>query len=120
MVGNMDASHESSDSGADAPAHSIQIPEGMVPVLRARAREHVRKEWIDTAWMQCDPETKAFYECSKREGLMVVFKCRGEKNVLNDCLKQFSTEENHIALKIAWARAHPEEVMGWEPRQPRL
>lgn len=34
-----------------------------------------------------------FGECAKREGLMVVFKCRTECNIMNECMNKYINED---------------------------
>mmetsp|Transcript_3489 Transcript_3489/g.9565 ORF Transcript_3489/g.9565 Transcript_3489/m.9565 type:complete len:134 (-) Transcript_3489:1314-1715(-) len=86
----------------------------LVPKLKLWARERVRKEWIELAFAGCDPETLAFVECSKRNGLGVVFWCRKERDVMNACLKQYTTDKLHNALKRRLAESRPDSLLGWQ------
>ena len=48
---------------------------------------------------QCKEKVEAFVNCSKAEGLMVVFRCRGHNNAMNACLGRFNTPENWEKVK---------------------
>lgn len=45
-------------------------------VLRKTNQEVIRKELRANAYKHCVDETKLFADCAKKEGFMVVFKCR--------------------------------------------
>jgi len=85
-----------------------------IPHLKWAAREIVQRQWIDIAYEQCDSEVRAFAKCAEQQGLKLAFLCRNEKNAANECLKKYTTEENHTILKIRYAKVYPDEVLYWE------
>ena len=50
-------------------------------ILRKTNQEVIRKELRANAYKHCVEVTKVFAECAKREGFMVVFKCRDELKI---------------------------------------
>ena len=50
--------------------------------------------FLQEARAACDDKVKAFVECSKAEGLMVIMRCREQNRAMNDCAQQL-TDEKH-------------------------
>lgn len=42
---------------------------------------------------KCKAEVEDFVNCSRREGLLVIFKCREENRKQNECARNYSTNE---------------------------
>ena len=56
--------------------------------------EHqLRKEFKELAMEKCSLPIKAFAECSKEQGIMVVFNCREYQKDLNDCMHVYNSPE---------------------------
>ena len=56
-------------------------------------------EFLRECRKQCDPAIRAFVECSKREGLLVVFRCREQNKAMNACLHPLSTDVKYEEWK---------------------
>lgn len=65
-----------------------------------RAEYEARKELSMIATKKCDKYLKAFAECAKANGLMVIFNCRQQNREMNACLAQFTNEEAFEQYKI--------------------
>ena len=50
-------------------------------VLRKTNQEVIKKELRANAYKHCVEDTKVFADCAKREGFLVVFKCRDELKI---------------------------------------
>ena len=50
--------------------------------------------FLREARLKCKPAIEDFVNCSRREGLLVVIRCRKENRKQNECVKQYTTEEN--------------------------
>lgn len=56
--------------------------------------EHrLRQELNDIAIAKCHDVISKFAECAKEQGLMVVFRCRQHNREMNDCLHQYTNDE---------------------------
>lgn len=42
---------------------------------------------------KCDLQIKAFAECGREEGLMVIFKCRDFQRSVNECMAVYNSNE---------------------------
>jgi hypothetical protein len=51
--------------------------------IRKSSEEKYRKELLEIARTKCSDHSKAFRDCSVREGLLVVIKCREECRASN-------------------------------------
>ena len=70
------------------------------------ADEKLRKMFLANARQQCDPIVRKFVECSKENGMMVVFNCRQENTDMNDCVRQYSSDEK-------WKAYRKEKIQGY-------
>jgi len=59
----------------------------------------IHNDFLRSCRKQCDHAIKAFVECSKREGLLVVFRCRGENAAMSECLRPLTTPEKYEEYK---------------------
>ena len=59
----------------------------------------IHNDFLRSCRKQCDDDIKAFVECSKREGLLVVFRCRGENAAMSECLRPLTTPEKYEEYK---------------------
>ena len=67
--------------------------------------EHVlRSQFGAAALKKCSPFITTFGDCAKKEGVLVVFKCRGENNRMNECLREWNSDEKFEEFKQARAR----------------
>eukprot|EP00924_Labyrinthula_sp_SR-Ha-C_P010360 maker-scaffold_23-snap-gene-4.58-mRNA-1 protein AED:0.00 eAED:0.00 QI:47/1/1/1/1/1/2/1470/103 len=55
--------------------------------------EQLRKEYFKYVHTFCKKEIDEFINCSKQEGLLVIFKCRKENRAQNDCAHKYNTNE---------------------------
>eukprot|EP01138_Halocafeteria_seosinensis_P013374 gb/GECG01013660.1/.p1 GENE.gb/GECG01013660.1/~~gb/GECG01013660.1/.p1 ORF type:complete len:138 (+),score=17.14 gb/GECG01013660.1/:1-414(+) len=96
MSGQTDAS---ATSGQNRQAHDIAIgkDEGRSSRLRVGnfLEEKVRKEWKKMALSACDDVIRKYWVCRNEQGLMVIFKCRGELNEMNSCLKSWNADQQN-------------------------
>ena len=53
------------------------------------------------ALQKCDHKVRQFAECAKAQGMLVVFKCRGENREMNKCLSQYTNPEAFAVYKAA-------------------
>lgn len=62
--------------------------------------EHIlRGQFGQVALAKCDKFTKAFGDCAKDQGLMVVFNCRKHNNSMNECLRTWNSDEKFEEFK---------------------
>ena len=61
--------------------------------FRKFAEHQLRNEFKEEAIDKCKLQIKAFAECSKEEGLMVVFRCRDFQKEVNDCMAIYNSKE---------------------------
>ena len=63
--------------------------------------EHqLRKEFKQNAMeKECDLPIRAFAECGKEEGLMVVFRCREFQQAANECMAVYNSDERFELYK---------------------
>lgn len=66
---------------------------GPVHNHRHREREHVRKLLMAEARDKCHETRAAYVECAKGRTLSLPFYCRDVFNKFNECLGQYTTEE---------------------------
>lgn len=57
------------------------------------AEHQLRKEFKAEAMKKCDLQIKAFAECGREEGLMVIFKCRDFQRSVNECMAVYNSNE---------------------------
>lgn len=58
-----------------------------------QAEHKLRQELSDIAIAKCRDVSEKFAECAKANGFKVVFKCRDHNKALNECLHQFTNDE---------------------------
>ncbi|GMH57968.1 hypothetical protein TL16_g02510 [Triparma laevis f. inornata] len=58
-----------------------------------QAEHALRKELSEIAKTACKENSVALGDCARKEGILVVFKCRKEKDALNSCLNVFTNEK---------------------------
>ena len=63
------------------------------------SEEKLRRQFLHEARDKCKVELSAFAKCCKDEGMMLVLRCRDAKNVANECVKQYSSDETYAAYK---------------------
>jgi len=57
------------------------------------ADEKIRKQFLAESRRICDDKVRAFVDCSKENGLMVIFRCREENKIMNECVQNYTTDE---------------------------
>ncbi|DAZ95528.1 TPA: hypothetical protein N0F65_005220 [Lagenidium giganteum] len=58
-----------------------------------QAEHRLRQELNDIAIAKCRDVTEKFAQCAKDEGLMVVFRCRELNADMNNCLREYTNNE---------------------------
>jgi hypothetical protein len=61
--------------------------------FRNRAEQLLRRDMKEEAIQTCKVQIGEFAECSKANGLMVVFRCRDHLKAMNDCMAVHNGEE---------------------------
>jgi hypothetical protein len=61
--------------------------------FRNLAEHQLRRELKEVAMETCNPQIKAFAECSQEKGLMVVFSCQSLFREVNKCMQIHNGEE---------------------------
>ena len=69
-----------------------------------REHEHVRKLMLAEAREKCHETRAAYVGCAKGRTLSLAWACRDEFRDFNDCLKQWTTDEQLEKRKEEWAR----------------
>jgi len=59
--------------------------------------------FLADARKRCDHKVREFVDCSKREGLAVVWKCREENKNMNACVSDFTTDDE-------WSRYRADKI----------
>ena len=62
--------------------------------------KNLSEELQRIALKACDHKVRAFAECAKAQGMLVVFKCRGENREMNECCRQYTNPEAFAAYKV--------------------
>ena len=91
----------SSGVGADADSE--------VPVVSKRVEEGLREKQLVRARHLCKPEIAEFVECTKEGMISVVWRCRGLKNKVNDCLAPYTAPEVLDQMKREYVAVKREE-----------
>ena len=63
------------------------------------AEEKLKKEFLKLQREKCKESMQAFSDCAKDAGFMVTFRCRESMKVANECLHQYTTDEQYAAFK---------------------
>jgi hypothetical protein len=61
--------------------------------FRNFAEHQLRNEFKEEAIKKCSLQVKAFAECGKQEGLMVIFRCRDFQKEVADCMAVYNSPE---------------------------
>ena len=61
--------------------------------FRKFAEHQLRNEFKEEAMDKCKLQIRAFAECGRDEGLMVVFRCRDFQKEVNDCMAIYNSPE---------------------------
>jgi Cytochrome c oxidase biogenesis protein Cmc1 like len=113
---SLSAPSDASHSNAAAATESTMSPEEEAR-MRASSREsrlsfrnfaesQLRRDLKEEAMEICDPQIKAFAECSQKSGLLNVFYCQGELKGINECLAIHNGPEAWEKYK----RLHEEDI----------
>mmetsp|Transcript_14412 Transcript_14412/g.40957 ORF Transcript_14412/g.40957 Transcript_14412/m.40957 type:complete len:114 (-) Transcript_14412:70-411(-) len=54
--------------------------------FRNFAEHQLKREFKELAMEKCDLQIRAFADCGKEEGIMVVFRCREFSKAVNECM----------------------------------
>ena len=68
--------------------------------FRKLAEHQLRKDFKREAMEKCHVPLKAFADCAKAEGLLVVFRCREFHSAVNDCMAAYHSTERWELYKI--------------------
>ena len=59
----------------------------------------LRNEFKEESMQKCNLQIKAFAECGRDEGLMVIFRCREFQKEVTDCMAVYNSEEQFQLYK---------------------
>lgn len=68
--------------------------------FRKFAEHQLRNEFKREAMEKCDIQLKAFADCAKTEGVLVVFRCREFQSAVNECMAVYNSKERWEMYKI--------------------
>jgi hypothetical protein len=68
--------------------------------FRKFAEHQLRIEFKREAMEKCDLQLKAFADCAKIEGVMVVFRCREFQSAVNECMTVYNSTERWEMYKL--------------------
>ncbi|TPX34643.1 hypothetical protein SmJEL517_g02662 [Synchytrium microbalum] len=71
----------------------------IITVLNSWEEEACLRSMKKTALKNCDEFVSAFAECSKHGTVRVFFACQATNKAMNDCLRQFTTDETLDKLR---------------------
>lgn len=74
--------------------------------FRKFAEHQLRNEFKEEAMKKCSIQVKAFAECAKAEGVLVVFRCREFQSAVNECLSVYGSNERWELYK----KEHAEDL----------
>eukprot|EP00306_Pavlova_sp_CCMP459_P009066 CAMPEP_0185185930 /NCGR_PEP_ID=MMETSP1140-20130426/3671_1 /TAXON_ID=298111 /ORGANISM="Pavlova sp., Strain CCMP459" /LENGTH=100 /DNA_ID=CAMNT_0027752169 /DNA_START=9 /DNA_END=311 /DNA_ORIENTATION=- len=60
--------------------------------LTNRRKDEVRKEVYAHAFSQCRTEMEAMADCARGKFISIVWECRAENHVMNECLHQYTNK----------------------------
>ena len=84
----------------------------------AKAEEALRSKMKQIATKNCDEKVKDFVQCSKDSGLMVIWSCREQNRVMNECGAKYTNEKVLEDIKRQWIRAGRPSRHDWMPTVP--
>mmetsp|Transcript_123914 Transcript_123914/g.185234 ORF Transcript_123914/g.185234 Transcript_123914/m.185234 type:complete len:101 (+) Transcript_123914:186-488(+) len=67
--------------------------------FRNFAEHQLRNEFKEESLKKCDLQIRAFAECGKQEGLMVIFRCREFQKDVTDCMTIYNSDEQFELYK---------------------
>jgi hypothetical protein len=67
--------------------------------FRNFAEHQLRNEFKQQAIEKCDLQVRAFAECGKEEGLMVIVRCRDFQKAVNECLGVYGAKDRFEQYK---------------------
>ena len=82
----------------------------------AKAEEALRSKMKHIAQKACDHMVRDFVACSKENGIAVVWKCREENRLMNQCVSKYTTSEVLEDIKMQWVAAGRPSHLDWMPR----
>jgi hypothetical protein len=92
----------------EAAADSNHVESTRPKLWSKAAEEKLKKEFLHLQREKCKESMTAFAVCAKQAGFMVTFRCRDAMNIANECLHQYTTDEQYAAFKRdkieAWVR----------------
>ena len=94
---------------AERRARLKELGRGSRLSFRNIAESRLRQDLKEEAMEICDPQIKAFAECSQEKGLMVVFSCHHLFKKVQECLNTHNGEE-------AWQKYKAEHLDELEDR----
>jgi hypothetical protein len=74
--------------------------------FRNFAEHQMRSEFKREAIQKCDLQLRAFSDCAKVEGVMVVFRCREFKKAVDECMTVYNSSERFELYK----KEHDEDL----------
>jgi len=70
------------------------------PQLWSKASEEkLKKEFLKLQREKCKESMTVFAKCAKDAGFMVTFRCREELRIANECLHQYTTDEQYAEFR---------------------
>jgi hypothetical protein len=61
--------------------------------------QKLRQELNDIALTKCRDITAQFAECARANGYLVAFRCREQNHAMNECLHQYTNEEQFTVYR---------------------
>jgi hypothetical protein len=61
--------------------------------------QKLRQELNDIALTKCRDITAQFAECARANGYLVAFRCREQNHAMNECLHQYTNEEQFAVYR---------------------
>lgn len=71
--------------------------------LKKKVEEALRSKMKAKALQECDPVAAKYAECATGRTFSVVWKCRAQFKVLNECLRQYTNDEVFEEYKKQYA-----------------
>mmetsp|Transcript_6329 Transcript_6329/g.12614 ORF Transcript_6329/g.12614 Transcript_6329/m.12614 type:complete len:94 (+) Transcript_6329:196-477(+) len=84
------------------------------PILRRWDEEVVRTKVSKNARKKCDPAIREFIECAKGRTVSIAWKCREQRDVMNECMKLYTTPQHFREMRREHAKDVPHSVKGYE------
>uniref|UniRef100_A0A7S2US42 COX assembly mitochondrial protein n=1 Tax=Fibrocapsa japonica TaxID=94617 RepID=A0A7S2US42_9STRA len=58
-----------------------------------QAQYRLQQELNEVALQKCADQVKAFADCSKDSGFLVIWSCREQNKAMNECLHSYTSQE---------------------------